>query len=186
MRRFGWLSLIACLVVVGLIRANIPDELPGEYDVAPDTQGVARIDEATVEVVDIQTASAIRSAEEYSEVLFTASPGTLLVLGRFRIVAHGGVFSARSEIRTADGFRYDALNVIGFPEPGAVHVGLSLTTTYVFEIPADKVDGVVGIHGSLPAGVQPVIPVIAFALPDDLDESPGEVIVPEDLLEPVR
>lgn len=180
----GWLTLLACLLLVGLIRAAVPTDLPAEYNVRPDDQGIVRIEEVSVQLVDVHTASAIRSVSEFSEKTFTAAPGTVLVVSRFRLAAHGGPFSARSQIRTADGFTYSALSLSGFPSPAVVHVGFPLTTTYIFEIPVDKLSGVIGIHGTRLDGLQPIAPLISYRLPEDLNRSPGEVVVPDDVVEP--
>lgn len=186
MNRLALLVLIACLVVVGLIRASIPDALPTEYTVVPGDDGIARIDAATVELIDVQTARSVRLDDEFNEQEFTASPGTVLVVGRFRLVAHGRMFLARSEIRSSDGFIYDALSVNSFPRPGAVHVGLSLTTSYIFEVPVEHLGGGIGIHGSAPVGLQPVMPLMVFPLPDDLNDNPGEILVLKELMEPIQ
>ncbi len=189
MSRGRWaaiLPLVASLLVVGGIRSAIPANLPSEYEIHADGQGIARTEEVTVQQISLETASSLRSAREFSDVEFTASPGTVLLVGRFTFVAHGNVFTVRSQIRTADGFTFDALPLNGFPQPPLVHVGLAVTTSLIFEVPADKLDGVIGIHGVRPDGLQPVSGLVAYPLPADLDLHPGELMVPEDVVEPVR
>lgn len=188
MRRAGWagiMTLVACLVVVGLIRAAVPEELPDEYEVRADDAGVARTDEATVEMSGIETASSIRMNREFSDDRFEATDGTILVLGRFKVTAHRRTFMMSTQIRTADGSIYEELPVHGFPQPGPAHVGVAVTTTFIYEIPRNQMDAVVGIHGFRQDGLQPVAPVMIFPLPATLEEHPGEVMVEDDLLEPV-
>lgn len=182
----GWLILLGCLVVVGLIRAVVPTDIPFEYNVRPDDQGRVRMDEVSVQLLKVQTASAVRSAVEFSEASYAATPGAVLVVAQFHIEAHGGQFAARSQLRTADGFTYGALDLYGFPSPQPVHVGLGVSTTYIFEVPEDKVSGVIGIHGTRPDGLQPIAPLIVYGLPDDLDPNPGEVSVAEAVVEPTQ
>lgn len=188
MNRSSWLgvaALIVCLVLVGWIRSATPENLPSEFQIRPDRDGVIRADEATVELLELQTASVIRSANEYVEDEFTASPGSVVVLVRVKLVAHGDSFLTRSQIRTSDGYSYEALGITGFPQPDSVHVGLSKTTSFIYEIPVDKLAGVIAIHGLRPSGLQPVSPLMVFELPTDLDREPGEATVPEDVVEPV-
>lgn len=182
----GIVALAACLLVVGAVRAAVPENLPWEYDVRPDGQGVARTDQATIEQVSLEAASSIRFAREYSDAEFTASPGAVLIVARFRFVAHGNLFMVRTQVRTADGFTFDALPLNGFPQPPLVHVGMSVTTSLIYEVPKDKLDGVIGIHGLRPDGLQPVAALVVYPLTDDLERDPGEVMVPEDVMEPVR
>ncbi len=182
----GILSLVACLLVVGGVRAVIPEDLPSEHQVRPDGQGIARTDEVTIQQVSLQTASSLRSAREFSDAQFIASPGTVLLVGRFTFVAHGTMFTVRTQIRTADGYTFDALPLNGFPQPPLVHVGMAVTTSLIYEVPEDKLDGVIGIHGARPDGLQPVSALVVYPLPGDLDMQPGEVLVPEDVMEPVK
>ncbi len=182
----GIVSLVACLLVVGGVRAAIPDDLPSEYHVRPDGQGIARTDEVTIQQVRLEAASSLRSAREFSDAQFTASPGTVLLVGRFTFIAHGNVFTVRSQIRTTDGYTFDALPLNGFPQAPLVHVGMAVTTSLIYEVPEDKLDGVIGIHGVRPDGLQPVSALVAYPLPDDLDMQPGELMVPEDVMEPVQ
>lgn len=182
----GIRALVLSLLVVGAVRAAIPENLPTEYRVHPDAVGVTRTDEATIEQVSLETASSLRSAREFSEEEFTAAPGAVLVIARFRFVAHGNLYSVRTQIRTADGYTFEALPLNGFTQPPLVHVGMSVTTSLIYEVPRDKLDGVIGIHGVRPDGLQAVSQLVAYPLPDDLDLDPGQVTVPEDVLEPVR
>ncbi|MGV8847324.1 hypothetical protein [Tessaracoccus sp.] len=180
------LPLVVSLLVVGGIRSAIPATLPSEYEVHADAQGVARTKEVTVQQISLETASSLRSAREFSDSEFTASPGTVLLVGRFTFVAHGNMFTVRSQIRTADGFTFEALPLNGFPQAPLVHVGMAVTTSLIYEVPEDKLDGVIGIHGVRPDGLQSVAALVAYPVPADLDMHPGEVTVPEDVVEPVR
>lgn len=183
-RGAGWVALAVSLLVVGVVRSAIPPYLPDEYEVTA-REGTASMAEATVELLSVETASAIRAADEWSEAEFVASEGATLVLARVRIQAHGGPFVVRSQLRTDDGYSYDALPLRGFPQPGLVHVGVALTTTLVYEVPKEKVSGVVAVHGSRSDGLQPVAPYVAFPLPADLDPDGTESLVEEDVWEPV-
>lgn len=188
MRRMPWVgvaALIVSLALVGVIRAATPENLPTEFEIHPDRDGVVRSDEVTVELVDLRTASAITSANEYVEEDFIASPDAVLVLARFKLVAHGDSYLPRSQLRTADGYSYEKLTIMGFPMAAGVEVGQSITTTFIYEIPVEKLSGVIGIHGLRPSGLQPVSPLIVFELPEALDPDPGVAVVPEDVLEPV-
>lgn len=185
-RRRGLAALAACLLAVGLIRAAIPAYLPDEYTVPARADGVAHGREATVELLDLSTASAIRTADEWSEEEFRATDGAILLLARVRITAHQGPFLVRAQLRTEDGYSYDALLLSGFPQPGVVHVGMTLTNTLIFEVPEDRLTGRLAVHGSRSDGLQPVAAVLTFPLSGDLDPNPGEVVVAADVMEPVR
>ena len=182
----GVAALVVSLVLVGGIRSAIPDLLPTEYLVRADSGGVVKSDAATVELSELSSATTVLSANEYEEDKFTAAPDAVLVLARCTLVAHGDTFTTRTQIRTSDGFTYEALMIPGFPQPGPVYVGQSLTTTFVYEIPLDKLSGVIGIHGFRGDGLQPVSPLMVFDLPSDLVNPAVEAVVPVNVLEPVR
>lgn len=189
MSRVAWGSvaaLVVSLVLVGGIRSAIPELLPTEYPVRADSSGVVRSDAATVELTELSSATTVLSANEYQEDKFTAAPGAILVLARCTLIAHGDTFTTRTQIRTADGFTYDALMIPGFPQPGPVYVGQSLTTTFVYEVPVDKLAGVIGIHGFRGDGLQPVSSLIVFDLPADLGSPAAEAVVPVNVLELVQ
>lgn len=189
MSRVAWrgvAALVVSLVLVGGIRSAIPEFLPTEYQVRANSDGVVQTDAATVELKDLSSALGVVSSNEFAEDDFTAAPGTVLVLARFTLVAHRETFSTQTQIRTADGFTYEALPILGFPQPGSVYVGQSLTTTFVYEVPVDKVSGVIGIHGARGDGLQPVSPLMVFDLPAQLDTPSPEAVVPANLVEPVR
>ena len=178
MRRRGVLAMGVTLLSVGLIRSAIPEKLPREREVRPDDAGVARTKDVTIEIVGLDTASSIRLAGGFSDVEFTASPGAILLLGRFALTAHGGRFSVQTQLRTADGFSYESLSVIGFPRVGVADVGTTMTSTYIYEVPKDKVTGDIAIHGSRPDGLQPIHSVALYKVPDNLDLEPGEASIP--------
>ena len=184
-RATGVFALFVCLILVGVIRSAIPDRPVGEYWVHPDENGIARTDDVTVELVSLSVASSIRPAGEFSDARFEASPGAVLVLGRFTLTAHGDVFRAQTQLRTPDGYAYDAVLVQDFPF-ASFDVGFRVTTTFLYEVPVDKLAGVIGIHNRPKDGLQPVTPVIVYALGDDLVPDPGEVLVPATQTEPVR
>lgn len=181
----GLVALLVCVLLVGVIRSAIPDGPPEEDRVLPDEHGVVRTNEVTVELISVMTASSVRPVGEFGDALFVASPGTVLVLGRFSLTAHGAPYFVSTQLRTSDGYSYAALSLPDFPQPG-IHVGFSVTTTFIYEVPLDKLEGVIGIHGPRDDGLQPVHPLIAYALPEDLSRQPGEVQIPQAETEPVR
>lgn len=187
MKRHRWrgiLVLLISLLLVGAVRALIPDEPPVEYAVQADGSEQVRIHGVDVQLVDLQVASSVISGEEFSEARFDASAGAVLVLGRFTMTAHGGPFEPRAELRTPDGYSYEALGLYGFQPVLEVAVGTTVTTTLFFEVPADKVSGVIGVHGARPDGLQGVFPVVTFDLADGLGTTAGPVQVPPNDVKP--
>lgn len=179
----GWLVLVACLVAAGLIRAAIPEYIPEEYDVVADEAGIASQDEVTVQLLDVELADAVVVRSDWDERRLETDH--VLVLARVDVTAHQKTFVARAELRTADGHRYSFLDVMGFPGVRVAYVGSTYTGTYLFEVPADQLDGAwIAIHGQRPTGMLPVSPVLRF----DLEDPPhrGEVELLPDDVRPAR
>lgn len=181
----GIVVLLVCLLVVGLVRSAIPDGGPKEYWVGPDAQGVAHTDDVTVELISLTAATSVRPDDEFSDAHFVAAPDAVLVLRRFRMTPHGDILSPQTQLRTSDGYSHEALSLSDFPHP-SFHVGFSATTTFIYELPLDSLDGVIGIHGRRPDGLQPVAPLIVYELPADLVPGSGVVTVPAAETEPAR
>lgn len=179
----GWLVLLACLVVAGLIRAAIPDYIPEEYDVVADEAGVASQDEVTVQLLDVELADAVVVPSDWDERRLDTEH--VFILARVDITAHRKTFITTAELRTADGRSYSFLDLSGFPGARVAHVGSVHTSTFIFEVPEEDLDGAwVGFHGQRPSGLLPVSPVLRF----DLDDPPrhGEVELLPDDVRPAR
>lgn len=183
---WGAVALIVSLILVGAIRSAIPEQLPNEYAVPAGEDNTVRTDEMDLQLVSIDAASAITSAREGSDARFEASPGTVIVLARLAVTPHGGPFTPRAQIRSADGFTYDSLPLDGFASLFSVDVGTMATATFIFEVPEEKLGGVIGVHGARADGLQPVWPVATFTLPRDLALDPMPAEVPDNVVEPVR
>ncbi|MEO7587795.1 MAG: hypothetical protein ABIS84_07165 [Arachnia sp.] len=177
-RGSGLVAILVSLLAVGVLRSALPEGIPTEFEVRPDEAGTARAEEVTVQFLGIETATSVRPDGGLSDARFDAAPGTVLVLCRVAMTAHGGPFVVSTQVRTADGYSYEAVYGSGVDRTAIADVGTTVTTTYVYMLPLDKVSGRIALHGFRPDGLQPVHPTVVQELPSGLDLEPGEVVLP--------
>lgn len=174
----GLVAILVSLLAVGVLRSALPDGIPTEFEVRPDEAGIARAEEVTIQFLGIETATSVRPDGGFGDARLDAAPGTLLVLCRVAMTAHGGPFVVSTQVRTTDGYSYEAVYGSGVDRTSIADVGTTVTTTYVYVLPLDKVSGSIAIHGLRPDGLQPVYPTFVQELPSGLDLEPGEVVLP--------
>lgn len=178
------LTVIVSLLLVGFIRSSTPPYTPSEYEILPDENGVASLETATVEVLGFEVAQDLRVDREYESLQLSTEHA--FVLMRYRVTPHRETFFARVKLHTADGYTYDFVDVLGFPGLDIAYVGQVTTSTYVFEVPSDKVEGSwIGMHGAREDGLQPVWPLLRLDVVDP-ETHDGELLLPADVVEPAR
>ena len=181
-RMSGVVAVLVSLLVVGVVRGALPDGLPLHAHVTPDDRGVVVLDAAEVELLGVRAAGAVHSESDPERELVTDGA---FVVALVRITPRGGTLQVQSDLESADGRTYEALDVRGFPYPGVVFVGQSVTQAHIFEVPADRVAGAhLMIRGTGGNGVQAIQPVTWFPL--DVDVERGTLAVGQTLWEPAR
>lgn len=163
------LAVAVSLAIVGVLTSYLPEYVPDVYQVRPGADGVGQIDEVTAEFVDAAAAAGIRPDGDDEKTL---TGDDAFVVVRVKLVAHGKTFNPAVGLVTADDYSYTPLDEWGYPGIAPVYIGEYNITSYIFQVPRDKVSGatlLVGPSGAL--GVQTVRPMIAYPLGElELDE----------------
>ncbi|MEO7587799.1 MAG: hypothetical protein ABIS84_07185 [Arachnia sp.] len=181
-RAGGVVAVLVSLVVVGIVRSAIPPYLPSDAHVAPDERDVVALEVADIEMLSTGAATRLRSEGPYPADLDTDA---VFVVARVRITPHGETLRVVSDLQSADGRTYRALDVASFPSPGVAHVGQRITQTHIFEVPADRLEGAhLMIRGAGDDGVQGIAPVAWF--PVDVEVSSGVLAIADTIVEPAR
>lgn len=171
------LAVVFSLAVVGLLTSSLPEFVPDQFFIRPNSAGVASTKDVTATLIGVETATAVRVVRDGSDDR-TLETDDVLVLARVKMVAHGRTFTPVLTFVTADGYTYTDLEQFGFPGAAQVFVGEYNITTYLFEVPRDKVrGGYVGVSAPPGVGVQPVRPVIRYDVGDPRIVD-GEVTLP--------
>ena len=181
-RGSGVVAVLASLLVVGVVRASIPQYLPTESHVTADADGVVGLAVGDVEVLEVR---AVRKLQSDGFTPRDIATDEVFVVVRVLITPHGGTLRVVSDLQTADGRTYEAFDVQGFPSPGVAYVGQRVTQTHIFEMPEERLGGAhLMIRGAVSDGVQGIQPVAWFPL--DVDVESGILTTEEDVVEPAR
>lgn len=178
----GVATVLVSLLVVGVVRAAIPPYAPDESPVTADGKGVVALEVADIELLDVHAVRRLQSDRDPSRHLET---NDVFVVARVRLTPHGGTLGVLSKLHTADGRRYQTLNVTDFPYAGVAYVGQIVTETHIFEVPEDRLAGAqLTIRGVGEEGVQAIKPVAMFPLEVHVDA--GTLIPEWTSVEPAR
>ncbi|RMB61840.1 hypothetical protein [Tessaracoccus antarcticus] len=176
----GVVAVVVSLVVVGVVRSAIPPYLPTQSHVSPDEQSVVDLEVGAIQLLEVRAATRLQGDGSFPDGLGTDAT---FVTARVRITPHGGTLRVVSDIQSADGRSYEALDVAGLPSPAVVYVGQRVTQTLIFEVPADRLAGAhLVIRGAGDDGVQAIQPVAWF--PVEVDVESGSLTIDETIVEP--
>ena len=181
MRRLqGWIAAIVCLAVAGFIRTSIPETIPDTYAVAAEGHGPLKVDRFSAELVDVEVGNQLMSVEDPSVTLESES---MFVVARVRLTAHERTLLPELRLHTRDGYSYSPLEMWGLSSVNAVYVGQWNETTYLFEIPRDKVDEVtsLSVDSGAGVGVSPPRPAVTFDVAALPDPTPTVLVSPTDV-----
>lgn len=177
-RAKGALSLIAALVLVGLLTMGTPARPPDKVTARPDREGIVHTDRlvASVDSTGVTGAVAAPSRTVYSTQ-------HRFVVVRWRAAAVGDIVAPIPGLTTRDGYAYRAYHRLGLTSWAEVRVGQALVHTTIFEVPADKIPGAVfTLEPELRTDVRTLTAVATFPL-EELPSLAEPFAVPLDVTE---